>query len=94
LLLNTDQHGERTQGGLFSLDGVHPTTIGYGIIAEAFLREMQAQGVPGADPATLPWQDVIANDSLLHAPPALWNDVLGAAEQHAWLWNSIFRTLA
>ncbi|HSK27362.1 MAG TPA: hypothetical protein VK894_10685 [Jiangellales bacterium] len=26
--------GGRTDGGLFSLDGVHPTTIGYGILAQ------------------------------------------------------------
>lgn len=37
------------KGGLFGLDGVHPTTIGYGLMAEFVLRTMQCAGVPGAD---------------------------------------------
>jgi hypothetical protein len=37
----------RTDGGLFSLDGVHPTTIGYGVIARELIRIMSAHaGVP------------------------------------------------
>jgi hypothetical protein len=35
----------RTQGGLFSLDGIHPTTIGYGIIAQEVIKIMQLAGV-------------------------------------------------
>jgi hypothetical protein len=35
----------RTQGGLFSLDGVHPTTIGYGIIAQEVINVMRRAGV-------------------------------------------------
>jgi hypothetical protein len=35
----------RIQGGLFSLDGIHPTTIGYGIIAQEVIRIMQRAGV-------------------------------------------------
>lgn len=31
----------RTSGGLFSLDGVHPTTIGYGILAQELINVMQ-----------------------------------------------------
>ena len=35
----------RIQGGLFSLDGIHPTTIGYGIIAQEVINVMQRAGV-------------------------------------------------
>ncbi len=35
----------RIQGGLFSLDGVHPTTIAYGILAQEFINVMQLAGV-------------------------------------------------
>src|SRR5207342_648545 len=35
----------RTDGGLFSLDGVHPTTIGYGILAQEFIKVMRRAGV-------------------------------------------------
>jgi lysophospholipase L1-like esterase len=94
LSLRLDAAGKRTQGGLFSLDGVHPTTIGYGLMAEAFLVAMRDAGVPGADPARLPWDDVIANDSLLNDPPRIWDDVVRAAEEHAFLWDLVFRVLA
>lgn len=92
--LRVDRAGKRTQGGLFSLDGVHPTTIGYGLLADAFLRVMRDQGVPGADPERLPWTEVLANDSLLNAPPRLWDDVLRAADDHAFLWDLVFRAIA
>lgn len=94
LSLRLDADGRRRQGGLFSLDGVHPTTIGYGLVAELYLRKMQEVGVPGADPKRLPWADVIANDSLLQAPPRLWEEVFRAAEQHARFWGLLFRTIA
>lgn len=35
----------RTDGGIFSLDGVHPTTVGYGIVAQEIINIMQLAGV-------------------------------------------------
>jgi hypothetical protein len=35
----------RTAGGFFSLDGVHPTTITYAMLAQEFINVMQAAGV-------------------------------------------------
>ena len=92
LLLET-QDRLRLNGGLFSLDNVHPSTIGYGIVAEAFLREMQRAGVSGADPIHLDWRQIIAQDFLLQSPPALWDDIANAAESNATLWDIIFRVL-
>ncbi|HWT95058.1 MAG TPA: hypothetical protein VN238_18825, partial [Solirubrobacteraceae bacterium] len=40
----------RMQGGLFSLDGVHPTTILYGLMAQEFMNVMQLAGVEFAYP--------------------------------------------
>jgi lysophospholipase L1-like esterase len=94
LKLQTDEHGRRTGGGLMSLDGVHPSTIGYGLVAEVFLAAMQSAGVPGADPARVPWAEVIANDPVLQRPPRLWDDVLRAGANHATLWDLIFRVMA
>ena len=37
--------GKRTAGGIFSLDGIHPTTVGYGIMAQEFIDTMQQAGV-------------------------------------------------
>lgn len=49
-------------GGLFSLDGVHPTTIGYGLIANEFLKVMQKAGV-AVNP--LDWNTIVNSDSLV-----------------------------
>src|SRR5206468_3562608 len=35
----------RTAGGIFSLDGIHPTTIAYGIVAQEFIKVMELAGV-------------------------------------------------
>ena len=93
LMLRTGEGGQRHLGGLTSLDGVHPTTIGYGIIAELFLKAMQAADIDGADPARLDWPFVIANDTLLRSPPKTWDDIVGAAEQFATIWDLLFRVL-
>jgi hypothetical protein len=90
LKLDSRDH-KRIGGGLFSLDFVHPTTISYGIVAEAFLREMKKVGVPNADPLHLNWNEIILQDSLIQAPPVLWDDIVSAAERNVTLWDLIFR---
>jgi lysophospholipase L1-like esterase len=35
----------RVAGGLFSLDGVHPTTVGYGVVAQEVINAMTEAGV-------------------------------------------------
>lgn len=94
LMLRTDRAGRRVQGGLFGLDGIHPTTIGYGLIAEVFMTAMHEAGVPGADPKRIPWQDVIANDNLLQSPPPIWDDVVAAATHNATFWDLLFRVIS
>lgn len=83
----------RLGGGLFSLDCIHPTTIGYGLIAEEFLREMQAAGVPNADPNRLNWEKIIQQDSIIQFPPVLWDDIINAAQSHSTLWNFLYQRL-
>ena len=58
----------RSEGGLVSLDGIHPTTIGYGILAEAFLRVMATAGVAVGDPA-IDFEALVRADSLVGDPP-------------------------
>ena len=84
------QDNQRDRGGFFSLDCVHPTTIGYGIIAEAFLRTMNFAGVENADPIRLNWAEIINQDTLLQSPPLLWDDIVQAAQNNSTLWNLIF----
>jgi len=64
-------------GGLFSLDGVHPTTIGYGVLAHELLTVMKDANIPGADPAKLNWQWIVDNDTLVTDPPRLLENLQG-----------------
>ena len=68
----------RTSGGLFSLDGIHPTTIGYGIMAQEFIKIMQLAGVKfyESDGKTerkgtvkVNFKRLIAEDTLISNPP-------------------------
>lgn len=94
-VLRYTTHGaQRLAGGLFSLDGIHPTITGYGIVAEEFLRSMQQHGVSGADPQRVPWAMVTANDTLLRQAPQLWDDIINQAENHSTIWNAIFNFLS
>ena len=58
---------QKYRGGIFSLDAIHPTTTGYGIVAHEFLKVM-GQVLP-EKPKPLNWQEIISADSLLTNPP-------------------------
>lgn len=57
------------RGGVFSLDGIHPTTIGYGMIADLYIRTMKKAGVRFE--RALDWERIIREDELLSHPPYL-----------------------
>jgi lysophospholipase L1-like esterase len=94
LMYGVDQNGQRDNGGLMSLDGVHPSTLGYGLIAEYFLEAMQRAEVPGADPRQVPWPAVLQNDGLATHPPRVWWHLTRAGERFSWLWGALARALA
>jgi hypothetical protein len=65
-------------GGLFALDGIHPTTIAYGLMAQEFMRVMQETGVtfmrgdgvtPREGAVEIDWPSLIAQDMLISHPP-------------------------
>ncbi|WP_143131024.1 hypothetical protein [Roseospirillum parvum] len=63
------RNGRRVaRGGLVSLDGLHPTVIGHGLLADLFLQAMRTQGQapPGAG---IDWPAVVAADRLWTDPP-------------------------
>lgn len=81
--------GQRTQGGIFSLDGVHPTTMGYGLLAHEFIKVMRQAGVefriPATgqlrpDPITIDFARLLKRDTLVNTPPQTLDDVIGVAE--------------
>ncbi|HTL90169.1 MAG TPA: hypothetical protein VL134_12275, partial [Leptolyngbya sp.] len=73
----------RTQGGLFSLDGIHATTSSYGIIAQELIKVMQLAGVEFYDQqgqkrsgeVQIDFDRLLALDTLLSQPPRLVQDV-------------------
>ena len=70
---HADQDGKLVQGGLFSLDGVHPSGIAHGILAFEFLKEMQQAGVV-AD-VELDWDQIFANDMLYSRPITIMQEL-------------------
>jgi hypothetical protein len=75
----------RTSGGLFSLDGIHPTTIGYGIMAQELIDIMQRAGVkfyqsdgkterPGK--IRVDFKRLIAQDTLISKPPQVLSNAV------------------
>lgn len=77
----------RTQGGLFSLDGVHPTTVGYGILAQELINVMQQYaGVEfylgdgrtrRTGPVRVDFGRLISRDTLISNPPRSLTSDLG-----------------
>jgi hypothetical protein len=69
----SDQPGKLAKGGLFSLDGVHPTTIGYALIANEFLGVMndawEQAGKPRHEPTADWWSRCVDADTLVKDPP-------------------------
>jgi hypothetical protein len=63
----------RLQGGLFGLDGVHPTTSGYTVLADA-VRDVLVTA--GLDAKPLNYADLRAKDTLNTNPPALMSAAL------------------
>ena len=82
---------QRSQGGIFSLDCIHPTTVGYGLIAEAFLQAMKAPEFCKEESKRndwkLDWDDILRKDTLIRQPPRLWDDIIRIAEKRRNLWS-------
>ena len=69
----------RTGGALFSLDGLHPSTIGYGILAQELIKVMQQHtgvkfylgdgSTKRTGLVTVDFRRLIARDTLISDPP-------------------------
>jgi hypothetical protein len=93
----------RTKGGLFSLDGVHPTTVGYGIIAQEFIDVMQSAGVAfyygdgttrRPDRVEVDFARLLALDTLMSDPPRSLTDdlkLIGWIDQRVDFFKRLFR---
>ncbi len=94
--------GVRATGGLFSLDGVHPTTVAYGILAQELVNVMRGAGVQfhrpdgtqRPDPVTVDFDWLISQDTLVNRPPGNVTatlDVLAWGEDQADLMKRMLR---
>lgn len=68
----------RVAGGLFALDGVHPTTIAYGLVAQEVIKIMNTAGVQfyrpdgktlRSSPVSVDFRRLIGLDTLISHPP-------------------------
>jgi hypothetical protein len=95
---------QRTTGGIFSLDGIHPTTIAYGIIAQEIINIMQQAGVKfyygnnnskeRVGPVRVDFQRLIKLDTLVSDPPiSLTNnlEIIGWLDEQLDIIRRIFR---
>ncbi|MCI0636217.1 MAG: hypothetical protein L0206_20235, partial [Actinobacteria bacterium] len=98
--------GARISGGLFSLDGVHPTTVGYGIVAQEFIRVMEENGVDfflgdgrtrRENPIAVDFARLLKLDTLFRQLPQtlddLWDDLV-EGDQLIDVFRRAFRALS
>jgi hypothetical protein len=72
-------HLGRYKGGLVALDGVHPTTIGYGLVAHEIMKVMAGAGVD-MKAQSPDFGQLLAEDSLISNPPGRIASVLNFVE--------------
>jgi len=70
--LRTDNGDRLSEGGLFSLDGVHPTHCGYALIAREFIRQAIE---PKVDLDTAFINAALQRDTLVNFPPRTLFDI-------------------
>jgi hypothetical protein len=68
-----DRSGTMISGGVFSLDGVHPSAIGQGLIAHEFITVMSKSGVNFTNNPD--WSAIVASDSLYTNPIPLMEEL-------------------
>jgi hypothetical protein len=83
----TSDHKGTMTGGLIGLDGVHPTALGYGIVAQEIIKVMQLAGVAFKTPeggtrrgrVRVNWNRLIAAEPLVQQPLQTLSEDLGIA---------------
>lgn len=86
----TTRNREIKAGGLFSLDGVHPTAIGQGLIAYEFLKVMKVAGSFNGDPEkAIDWSKIFQNDQLYQQPIGLLSEIYDNTNFKKWLIDKI-----
>ncbi len=93
--LCADEHRLR-RGGLFSLDGLHPTVMCQGLLAHEFIEVMRRSGVTFVAPeqggSLVDFAKVLSRDQLVSRPPAVLDDTVAVLH---WLeeWANLSKLL-
>lgn len=90
--LTADGRGGRASGGLFSLDGVHPTTVAYGIVAQELMKIMTRAGVRFGN-TDVDFDRLVRRDTLVRTPPQILDSTLGIigwADEHLGFLKRVF----
>ncbi|UCG11000.1 MAG: SGNH/GDSL hydrolase family protein [Deltaproteobacteria bacterium] len=85
-----DKSGNIANGGLISLDGIHPTTCGYAIVAQEFIDVMRKKNPEIRD---IDFAEVRYWDSLVTKPPRTLDDIFGMLKTLE-KWFHVSRVLA
>ena len=72
---HVNRNGRIEKGGIFSLDGIHPSAIGQGLIAWEFLKKIQEVRPEQLGDAKLNWSKIIASDTLRNQPITLMEEI-------------------
>lgn len=72
---HADRSGQMKQGGIFSLDGVHPSAIGQGLLAHEFLKGMRAAGLNVDLLNDDDWRAIFDSDDLYNKPISLMSEL-------------------
>jgi hypothetical protein len=75
--------GGFARGGLAGLDGMHPTVVGYALMAGRVLEAI-AKAEPGQRPKAIDLDQAFERDKLLTDMPGIWSLAL-------WLWRDVRR---
>lgn len=86
VMINASLFGNFRRGGTQSLDGMHATTVGYGLMAQQVLDRI-AKAESGVRPKKVDLDSAFDRDKLLNDMPGIWNAGL-------WLWRDIRRARA
>lgn len=87
----TNRDGTINSGGIFSLDGVHPTAIGQGLIAYEFLKVMKKAGSFSGDvEKAIDWHTIFNSDSLYSNPIGLLGEIYENIDFKKWLFENVF----
>lgn len=86
----TTRDREIKSGGIFSLDGVHPTAIGQGLIAYEFLKVMKVAGSYTGNPEkAINWNKIFEKDQLYQKPIGLLSEIYDNINFKKWLIKKI-----